>query len=422
MNRRQSVVTRLAVVVGEGLEQLFLDEKIELEPLPVQIREIQAVPTIISFRLIPGHLIVEGTVGVRIYFISSEKIVYHQQQELKFSCSMAVHEAEPGMEAEVYCLDSYVFYELLEDNSLRLKLILELYARVCRLTQLEIETGGDKPVRIQEQYLEEKMKELLQLEIPFEYLAAEISRIEDSIEETSSKLLKNRVCLEGIIRQQVYYSDQEGVERYKVWESKFDFCFELTGAEEEMFLESRFLLEEVSSSLVEFGRAARRKLALTILLKLSKPVQLFLGGNGNTLVWLPLIIGEKSKEIFNEQRIELDAVVKKVREDEQKVTKLKTYVLTDKLIVEANVESRIFYIDHNFLERYIFHSWQFNSILDLPGAVKGMKGHSEVKVVFTDFVLEGGGKVICQRAVFQLLGRVTDNVQLLVKRIDHAEE
>jgi hypothetical protein len=81
------------------------------------------------------------------------------------------------------------------------------------------------------------------------------------------------------------------------------------------------------------------------------------------------------------------------------------------------VESQIFYVDLNSVEQYTLHIWSFSSILELPGAVRGMNGWAEAKVVFADFLLEQGGKLIRQRSVVELLGRVTEHTQLLVTTV-----
>jgi hypothetical protein len=130
-------------------------------PIPaVKVREIVARLERLTTHLIENKVIVQGTIHKQIFFIGTDNIEHHQAEDVPFALFLDIPGAFPGDLVHLNSEIEAVFFELINTNQVRQKVILKVNAIVTRAVQLNLVIGTGPLVKVEE-VVAENTKQIL---------------------------------------------------------------------------------------------------------------------------------------------------------------------------------------------------------------------------------------------------------------------
>ena len=201
------------VVIGENTRQVLLENVLDLGANALKVREIRAEVKDICCDVICDKVIVQGIIHKQIFFVGEDNMVYHRSEDVPFSTFLDIPGAEPGMNCHVEVCIEHIVHHLLTPTLLQQKVIFEVFAKVTDTQNLQVTIGPGPLVVIDEvvakvtgQLLEE---ETVELEVP----ARKISVIRAKIKYITFEPICDKVIIQGIIHNHIFFIDDENIER-----------------------------------------------------------------------------------------------------------------------------------------------------------------------------------------------------------------
>ncbi len=138
------LLTKLPVVIGENTKQVMETNQITLEEPVLKIKEIDAEIRNLNYEVIPNKVIIQGTIHKQIYYIGLDDIEYHQGEDISFSTFIDIPAVFPGNDLRIDAQIEDVIFELIGENILQQKVVIEIFVKAVELNQLNVlidETG-----------------------------------------------------------------------------------------------------------------------------------------------------------------------------------------------------------------------------------------------------------------------------------------
>lgn len=107
-------------VVGENTKQIIAENTVCILPPGPPARKVQditAVITDLDYQVIPGKVLVDGTIHKQIFYVGADDAVHHKGEDVPFSAVVEVPNAEPGMQAQIHPTIEHVSWVLLRGSS-----------------------------------------------------------------------------------------------------------------------------------------------------------------------------------------------------------------------------------------------------------------------------------------------------------------
>ncbi|HHY47978.1 MAG TPA: DUF3794 domain-containing protein [Firmicutes bacterium] len=132
-------------VVGEDTAQVMLKESLQVpreKPNIDRIIRIDESVKVEETRIIAGKAIVEGTIRLQTLYVAQtaegDQPVHHMDHQVKFTQYVEIPGAEPEMTAEVRALVEHVEFEVIDDRSFQVRLLVSVTVKVTEPVQLNI--------------------------------------------------------------------------------------------------------------------------------------------------------------------------------------------------------------------------------------------------------------------------------------------
>lgn len=139
-----NLLTKLPVVIGENTKQVMETNQITLEEPVLKVKEIVAEIRNLNYEIILNKVIIQGIIHKQIYYIGFDDIEYHQGEDISFSTFIDIPAVFPGNDLRIDAQIEDVIFEIIGENTLQQKVLIELFVKAVELNQLNVmvsETG-----------------------------------------------------------------------------------------------------------------------------------------------------------------------------------------------------------------------------------------------------------------------------------------
>ncbi|NLW55030.1 MAG: DUF3794 domain-containing protein, partial [Firmicutes bacterium] len=156
----QGELYKVQQVIGEGQKQILNESELVLERPALKVREIVGDLRNITAQVIPDKVIVQGIIHKQIFYIGTDNIEYHQQEELNFSLFIDLPGALPGLNVHVRPLIETILFHLEDETTLRQKVIVLVNVVVTETIQIPLVLGDFSLFKL-ERVIGEGLRQLL---------------------------------------------------------------------------------------------------------------------------------------------------------------------------------------------------------------------------------------------------------------------
>ncbi|HZK25225.1 MAG TPA: SPOCS domain-containing protein [Oscillospiraceae bacterium] len=451
-------------VVGENASQTSVVRDIVL---PGRVRKIAEVDTElrdVKGRVIENKVVVEGVIHKQIFYVDSET---GQMKEFTVADERFVHfvdvpGAMPGMNVQVHVRAEFVGHdfirevkayrdaELVEDldveaehekhkkkvDSLyRQTVILEIFAKVTESMQLDVvvDVNGVDRNNVMKELLkvesvigENASQVSVQAEIDFDRPARKIKNIDTQVRNITTRVIENKVIVEGILHKQIYFvgAEDDVVHELSV-DEKFTHFVDVPGAFPSANVQVHPRVEFVDVDInADDPTRGKQTAIIDIFAKVTETVQVEVvtdimgAGVRKELLKVSQVIGEGSKQHNVVANLTAPAPAKKMAgPPETRFENLETRVIEDKVVIEGDLVKNVYFVrDDDEAEVREFEVREhFTVFVDIPGAMPGHVVQVYPRVEFTDFEIDPKDRTrIRQTSIIEIFVKVTEHVQLEV--------
>ncbi|NLT95153.1 MAG: DUF3794 domain-containing protein [Clostridia bacterium] len=215
-------------VVGEKEKQTTVSAEHELNDDARKIKEMDAVCRDLDYEILPGKVIVRGTLHKQVYYVDeADSTVQEQSFDNEFSVVIDIPGAEPGMDAYVKCRVEYCEANLIQANAagvsdrVKTNCILQVFAKVTELVELNIVTNvkgaqfDRRRIRVENiigrECHQENVNQSIDVTAPEDVddslRVAKAKDLTARIRNVTYEKIRNKVIVKGTIHVQAYYVD-----------------------------------------------------------------------------------------------------------------------------------------------------------------------------------------------------------------------
>lgn len=451
-------------VVGENASQTSVVRDITL---PGRVRKITEVDTTlrdVRGRVIENKVIVEGVIHKQIFFVDdeSDKLKEFTVDDERFVHFVDVPGAMPGMNVQVHPRVEFVGHDFIRevkkyrdedvftadevdtehkkpkpkvDSLFRQTVVLEIFAKVTESIQLDVVVdvnGVDRNnvitelLKVESVIGENASQVSVRNEIDFERPARKIKNIDSQVRDIMTRVIENKVIVEGILHKQIYFVDAEDDVVHEVSvDEKFTHFVDVPGAFPGANVQLHPRVEFVDIEIDEEDPTRGLQTAIIDLFaKVTETVQVevvtdIMGVNvRKELLKVSQVIGEGSKQHNIQANLTAPAPVKKIAgPPETRFENIETKVIDNKVVIEGDLVKNVFFVrDSDGAEVMEFEVREhFTVFVDIPGAMPGHVVQVYPRVEFTDFDINPQDRTrLRQTTVIEIFVKVTEHVQLEV--------
>lgn len=214
-------------VVGEKEKQTTIPAEHTLNEDARKIYDIEAVCRDLDYEILPGKVIVRGTLHKQIYYVDdADDTVQEQSFNDEFSVVVDIPGAEPDMDAYIKCKVEFCEANLIgEAPTTRVKsnCILQIFVKVTELVELNIVTNvkgatvDRRRIRVEDiigkECHQENVNQSIDVNAPDDVegvLVKKTRNLTARIRNVTYEKIKNKVIVKGVIHVQAYYVACEG--------------------------------------------------------------------------------------------------------------------------------------------------------------------------------------------------------------------
>ncbi|KJS18814.1 MAG: hypothetical protein VR72_21680 [Clostridiaceae bacterium BRH_c20a] len=217
-------------VVGEKEKQATVSAEHTLNEDARKIYDMDAVCRDLDYEILPGKVIVRGTLHKQIYYVDDEdSSVQEQSFDDPFSVVIDIPGAEPDMDAYVRCKVEFCEANLMATNAngvtnrVKANCILQVFAKVTELIELNIVTNvkgaafDRRRIRVEnilgKKCGQENVNQSIDVNAPADVEGITVRKTRNltaRIRNVTYEKIQNKVIVKGLIHVQAYYVSCEG--------------------------------------------------------------------------------------------------------------------------------------------------------------------------------------------------------------------
>lgn len=225
------------------------------------------------------------------------------------------------------------------------------------------------------------------------YPALEISNVIASVKHLETKIVENKVLVEGKIHKQIYYVDGQHLVRHAAEEFDFDSFVDLPGVVSGMEVKVEARIEHVDCDLVlargeKLGKVVEQSIVLELKAKAIQAVDVRVATGVEGLpegcqvnkerIKVDAVLGEGQMVQQIENTFVLPKMATEICDLVADTRGIMVKVIDDKVIVQGTIYKKIYYLG---LDNFVHHCLErvnFETFVDVPGAKPGMQAIAEV--------------------------------------------
>lgn len=220
----------VASVVGQGSQQLIVENGVTLPNLAQKVDEITAEVRDIVTDITTDKVVIQGILHKQIYYVGIDNVEYHQSEDVPFSLFVDVKGAAPGMNVSVTDTIEDVSYTLKNETELIQRVVILFSVVVTQNVQINLLPGAEPTILVEQVMAEEEGQTLLQDLVTMERPTQMIRRIDAEVSDISCHVIPNKVIVQGTIHKQIYYIGLDDVEYEQGEDTDFSLYVDVPGA------------------------------------------------------------------------------------------------------------------------------------------------------------------------------------------------
>ena len=414
-------------VVGENASQTSVIREITL---PGRVRKITEVDTQlrdVRGRVIENKVVVEGVIHKQIFYVDEEtsQLKEFTVDDERFVHFVDVPGAMPGMNVQVHVRAEFVGHDFIKEikawrddeealaedeadaqffkkkkvNSLyRQTVILEIFAKVTESIQLDVvvDVNGidDRKVTTELLKVESVVGEnasnvTVKAEIDFDRPARKIKNIDAQVRDLQTRIIENKVVVEGILHKQIYFVGAEDDIVFEVSvDEKFTHFVDVPGAFPGANAQVHPRVEFVDVDIDPYDPTRGLQTAIIdIFVKVTETIQVdvvtdIMGvPTEKELLKVSQVVGEGSKQHTIVANLTAPYPARRIAgPPDTRFENLETKVIDNKVVIEGDLVKSVFFVrDGDSPEVMEFEVREhFTVFVDIPGARPGRDRKSVV--------------------------------------------
>ena len=189
-------------------------------PIPaIKIKEIRAHVDSVTTHVIPGKVIVQGTLQKQVFFVGEDNIVHHFPEQARFSALIEIPAVVPGPEVVVQAHPRVfnIIATLSPDGTqITQKVIIDVDVTVTQFAQVPLEEDPEGPSVLTEEVIGEDTGQVLESgTVTLVTPAVKVTDIRVNPEITQVTVKEDKVVVQGNILKQIFFIDLDQVGRHQ---------------------------------------------------------------------------------------------------------------------------------------------------------------------------------------------------------------
>ncbi len=447
-------------VVGEGATQANVEAEISL-PAPVRkIREpVEAEVEVTDTEVIEDKVVVRGVIEKQVYFVDDNDGTLREKSfEEPFSVFVDILGAEPGHNVQVRPRVELVkLNQVDKDKSYhkgekaeggegegegegeigahhhfveevyRQLVIIEIFVKVTETIQLEVATDviGEKItvdkelLKVEDVIGENTAQTEIISDINLDYPVRKIESVDSRFEDVSSRVIDDKVVVEGTLVKQIYFVDPElDVVRERTVREDFSLTVDIPGAKPDMNVQEFPRVEDINVEIVNDFQL-RQIAIIEVFVKVTQTVQIEVVKDikeVNTITELlkvSPVVGEDRVQNIVEADTQLSVPARKIQQVLSEFRDVEGRIIEDKVVVEGFVDKQIFFVDA-YTDEIVeaSESVPFTTTIEIPGARPDHRVQISPRVeVIQDEIDQEDPTLVRETIVIEIFAKVTDIAQ-----------
>ncbi len=433
----------LKEVVGENTAQTLIETDVTLDFPAIKVDEITGDIRNIEVEVIKDKVIIQGILHKQIFFVDTNNLERHQMEEVPFSLFVDVPGAVPGMDVQVQSRIEAIFFNLVNETTLRQKAVLEFFVKVTENIRLQVVVGTGPLFKVEEFVGEKTVQDLSETIITLPIAAIKVREIVAQLRNIVTHVIQDKVIVQGIIHKQIFFISTDNIERHLAEDIPFSLFLDIPETVPGDNVHVTPIIEAIFFDLIS-PTELRQKVIFAINAVVTRTLQLNLVlGEGRPLFKVEQVVGENTKqvlvvrreqirrqvnvtrvtivfpgaEVIGQQQIilrntfELPVTAIKIKEIKAVITDLTARVILDGVVVEGVVVKTIFFVDTDNIVRSITERIPFSILVSVPGIRPDQAVEATVDIENISFSLNKEGNEVTQIVVLRATVRGTEEPQ-----------
>jgi hypothetical protein len=433
----------LKEVIGENTAQTLIEAEVDLEIPAIKVDEIKGDIRDLEIEVIKDKVIIQGILHKQLFFVDTNNLERHQMEELPFSLFVDLPGAVPGMDVQVQSRIEAIFFNLVDENTLRQKAVLEFFVKVTENVRLQVALGTGPLFKVEEFVGENTVQDLSETIVTLPVAAVKVREIVAQLRNLVTHVIHDKVIVQGIIHKQIFFISTDNIERHLAEDIPFSLFLDIPGATPGDNVHIKPIIEAIFFDLIS-PTELRQKVIFAINAVVTRTLQINLVlGEGRPLFKLEQVVGENTKqvlvirreriqeqinvtrvtivfpgaEVIGEQQIilrntfELPVNAIKIKEIQAIITDLTAKVIPDGVVVEGVVEKTVFFVDCDNIVRSITERIPFSILVSIPGIRPDQRVEATVDIENISFNLDKKRNEVTQVVVLRATVRGAEEPQ-----------
>ena len=468
-----SELLKVEQVVGENASQTSVIREVTLPGRVRKITEVDATLRDVRGRVIENKVVVEGIVHKQIFYVDDDtgQLKEFTVDDERFVHFVDVPGAMPGMNVQVHGRIEFVGHDFIRevsagkkgradegqdneelgtqdvdgsghwkkpdrvDSLFRQTVILEIFAKVTESMQINVVVdaiGIDKDkvltelLKVESVVGENASQVSVRAEIDFGRPARKIQRIESEVRNIVTRVIENKVVVEGVLHKQIFFVGADDDVIYEVSvDEPFTHFVDVPGAFPGANVQVHPRVEFVNVVIDNYDPTLGIQTAIIdIFVKVTETVQVDVVIDirdmpvTKELLKVSQVVGEGARQHTIVANLTAPAPARKIAgPPDTRFENLNTRVIENKVVIEGDLVKQVFFVrDGDIPEVLEFEvSERFTVFVDIPGAMPGHVVQVYPRVEFTEFDIDPNDPTqIRQTTVIEVFVKVTEFVQLEV--------
>lgn len=266
-------LVRLDQVIGEGTKQELIENTITLNAPALKIDDITAEIRDLTIEVIDDKVIIQGIIHKQIFFIGLDNIEYHQAEDLEFSTFLDIPGATTGMDVVVEPTIEFIHFELLDEETLLQKVVVEFFVKVTESIQINVALGPGALLKLDTVVGEDTKQLLVENTITLSQPAIKIREIVAKVERLMAEVIEDKVIIQGVVHKQIFFINEDNLEIHQSENVPFSTFVDIPGAVPGMDVRIKPVIETVLFELLD-SSTLRQKVVVELFIKVTESQQL----------------------------------------------------------------------------------------------------------------------------------------------------
>lgn len=266
-------LVRLDQVVGEATKQELIENMVTLQIPAVKIDDITAEIVDLTVEVLEDKIVIQGVLHKQIFFIGHDNVEFHQAEEVEFSTFVDIPGAEPGMDVITEPTIEFIHFELLDENTVLQKIVVEFFVKVTESVQMNVALGPGALLKLDTVVGEQTSQLLLESTLALTQPAVKIREIVAKVEQLMAEVIEDKIIIQGIVHKQIFFINQNNLEIHQSEDVPFSTFVDIPGAVPGMDVRIKPQIETILFELLDSNRL-RQKVVLELFVKITESQQL----------------------------------------------------------------------------------------------------------------------------------------------------